>query len=320
MLRNPKILLLDESTSALDNESEKIVQDALDKAKIGRTTIIIAHRLSTIRNADLIVALADGQFKEMGTHDQLMELKGLYFDLVNTQMEKKFEKQLSKKSKKTDSETDTDVSEDENEESENPKALDYQMSVLSNSKSVKILSETKKKRKKPTFKYERKLWKLHKPDLVWVLIGTFCQALSGATFPASAFVFSEIYTVFTEPDEEKQFKLSLTYSGILMGISCITIFATVTYNYSFALVGARLTKRLRIKMFQSMIRQEVAFHDLEENKSSILTTKLSSSITTCKGLTSDKLSIMTQAVAGKNIIQENCRIFLLISTNLFFFK
>ena len=300
-MRNPKILLLDESTSALDNESEKIVQDALDKAKVGRTTIIIAHRLSTIRNADLIVALADGQFKEMGTHDKLMESKGLYYDLVNTQMTKKYEKQKSKISKKLNPETenDSDMSEDEIvEELENHKFLDNQMSVLSNSKSVKILPEKKKKIKKPTFKYERKLWKLHKPDVFWILLGTFCQALSGATFPASAFVFSEIYTVFTEPDEKKQFYLSLTFMGILMAISFTTIFATITYNYSFALVGARLTKRLRTLMFSSMLRQEVAFHDLEENKSSILTSKLSSSITTCKGLTSDKLSLMTQAVAG----------------------
>ena len=75
-----------------------MVQDALDKAKIGRTTIIIAHRLSTIRNADLIVALSEGKFKEMGTHDELMESHGLYYDLVNTQMTKKFERQRSKKS------------------------------------------------------------------------------------------------------------------------------------------------------------------------------------------------------------------------------
>ena len=143
LLRNPKILLLDESTSALDNESEKIVQDALDKAKIGRTTIIIAHRLSTIRNADLIVALADGQLKEMGTHDQLMELKGLYHDLVNTQMTKKFEKQLSKTSRKADSEVDSDMSENDDEESAN--ALEKQLSVLSNSKSLKSLTEKKKK-------------------------------------------------------------------------------------------------------------------------------------------------------------------------------
>ena len=172
-------MLLDESTSALDNESEQIVQEALDKAKIGRTTLIIAHRLSTICNADLIVVLAEGQLKEMDTHDRLMDLKGLYYDLVHAQTAQKFERQVSKASKKLDSEVDSDMS--ENEEPVN--ALSKQMSVLSNTISVENMSDKKKKRKRPTFKYERKLWKLHKPDLFWLLIGTLCQSISGATFP-----------------------------------------------------------------------------------------------------------------------------------------
>ena len=86
LVRNPKILLLDEATSALDNKSERIVQQALDKAKEGRTTIVIAHRLSTIRTADVIVALSGGQVVELVTHDQLMERKGLYHDLVTAQV------------------------------------------------------------------------------------------------------------------------------------------------------------------------------------------------------------------------------------------
>lgn len=86
LVRNPKILLLDEATSALDNRSERIVQQALDKAKEGRTTIVIAHRLSTIRTADVIFALSHGHVVELGTHDQLMERKGLYHELVTAQM------------------------------------------------------------------------------------------------------------------------------------------------------------------------------------------------------------------------------------------
>jgi subfamily B ATP-binding cassette protein MsbA len=86
LLRNPRILLLDEATSALDAESEALVQQALDRLRRGRTTIIVAHRLSTVRDADLVVAMADGRAVEQGTHAELMQRDGLYARLVKTQM------------------------------------------------------------------------------------------------------------------------------------------------------------------------------------------------------------------------------------------
>jgi ABC-type multidrug transport system fused ATPase/permease subunit len=82
VLKNPRILILDEATSSLDSESERLVQDALEKLMVGRTSIVIAHRLSTIRRADQILVLGGGRIVEKGTHEQLMVLEnGIYRNL-----------------------------------------------------------------------------------------------------------------------------------------------------------------------------------------------------------------------------------------------
>lgn len=86
LLKNPSILILDEATSSLDSESEKLVQEALETLMEGRTSIIIAHRLSTIRNADAILVLDNGIISEQGTHKELLEIKnGIYKNLSNLQ-------------------------------------------------------------------------------------------------------------------------------------------------------------------------------------------------------------------------------------------
>jgi ABC-type multidrug transport system fused ATPase/permease subunit len=87
VLKNPKILLLDEATSSLDSESERLVQEALEKLMQGRTSIVIAHRLSTIRSADKILVISEGSILEQGTHQELVSNdNGLYRTLSEMQV------------------------------------------------------------------------------------------------------------------------------------------------------------------------------------------------------------------------------------------
>ena len=87
ILNNPRLLILDEATSALDTESEYLIQQALDRLTEGRTTFAIAHRLSTLRNANRLVVIDGHEIAEVGTHDELLEKKGIYYGLVTAQLQ-----------------------------------------------------------------------------------------------------------------------------------------------------------------------------------------------------------------------------------------
>ena len=87
ILKNPKILILDEATSSVDTRTEELIQKAMDTLMKGRTSFIIAHRLSTIKNADLILVLKDGDIIEQGTHEELLKENGLYKSLYSSQFE-----------------------------------------------------------------------------------------------------------------------------------------------------------------------------------------------------------------------------------------
>ena len=253
LIRNPKILLLDEATSALDNESEKVVQDALDKAKVGRTTLIIAHRLTTIRNADLIFGFENGKLKEQGKHDELMKLKGIYYELVTRQtLKKKDIDSSTDKNEEIDPEENYYESDDELDEQEetydnynnNDKSKDEKAQSDSDSKKRKFNFKKFKGQKLKPFELEKKLLKIQKPEIKWIVLGTISQLINGLIFPLLAFLFCEIYNIFNIEDKSEQTKESLKYMGGIFAIGLVNFIVIFLYNYSFGFSGAKVTKRL----------------------------------------------------------------------------
>ena len=87
MIDNAPLLILDEATSSVDTRTELLIQQAMDKLTVGKTSFVIAHRLSTIKNADLILVMKDGDIIETGNHEELLAKGGFYADLYNSQFE-----------------------------------------------------------------------------------------------------------------------------------------------------------------------------------------------------------------------------------------
>ncbi|KAL7331771.1 hypothetical protein PS15p_203920 [Mucor circinelloides] len=285
ILKNPSILLLDEATSALDTQSERLVQNALDKASKNRTTLVVAHRLSTIINADLIVVLDHGCIVEKGTHRQLIELGGVYSDLVEKQA-------IHTEEPKQD--TNQLLLEEKAEvqhhlyEHEKPAASNRQENVtkhfsielhdyaIQDAHTLELIKQKRieselKKQKAPVW---RVFWHM-RPEWSYLALGAIGSAVAGCVFPLYAYGFSHVVSLLSIPGQDIQpSPLGGTnlYAFIFLVIGIAAFLGNGCQFMAFEICGQKYSKRLRGEVFDAYLKQEVAFFD--ENNVGALTTSL----------------------------------------------
>ncbi|KAH8393395.1 hypothetical protein KR215_008311 [Drosophila sulfurigaster] len=317
LVRNPKILLLDEATSALDPTSEKRVQDALELASQGPTTLVVAHRLSTVTNADKIVFVKDGVVAEQGTHDELMDKGGLYCELVNITKRKEATEgadedgaagklALSKRNEQDivnaqDDETDEDGDEDdEDDDGVNPAytASDSKDDVFSVSSRGKRRSQRRKKKNKveePTITFMQ-LMKLNAPEWRYIVWGCIAAAMHGITFPLWGLFFGDFFGILSNGDPDVVRHEGNNISYIFIGIGLMAGLGTMLQSYLFTTAGVKMTSRLRQTAFKTIMSQEIAFFDDDKNSVGALCARLAGDCSNVQGATGARVGIMLQAV------------------------
>uniref|UniRef100_A0A3B5MUS2 Bile salt export pump n=1 Tax=Xiphophorus couchianus TaxID=32473 RepID=A0A3B5MUS2_9TELE len=319
LVRNPRILLLDMATSALDNESEAIVQEALDKVRMGRTTISIAHRLSTIKNADVIVGFEHGRAVERGKHNELLERKGVYFTLVTLQSQG--DKALNEKARQM-----AEGLEPEPEKLNLSRAGSYRASLrasirqrsrsqLSNlipDSSVPITGDlgpgAYSMSQEDKYKVQEeelvepapvaRILKYNAPEWPYMVFGSLGAAVNGGVNPVYSLLFSQILATFsvTDPDAQRREINGICVFFVMVGV--VSFFTQMLQGYAFAKSGELLTRRLRRIGFQAMLGQEIGWFDDHRNSPGALTTRLATDASQVQGATGSQIGMIVNSLTN----------------------
>ncbi|EYC12944.1 hypothetical protein Y032_0045g1172 [Ancylostoma ceylanicum] len=257
LIKNPKILLLDEATSALDSEAETSVQEALEKAQAGRTTIIVAHRLSTIRNVDQIYVFKSGEIVEQGTHAELMEKHGVFYDMTQAQV------------LRAQKEEEPPMSDEEESDVFPVGGLTRLGSVISRKASTRSATsvvtsiqslqlDLEEIRAKPTpmskvFYFNRDKWG-------FFILGLIACIVFGVITPIFALVYAQIISVYSEPVDQMK-KDVYFWCGAFLVIGVIHAAGFFTSAVCLGRCGESLTMKLRLEAFRNLLRQDIGFFD-----------------------------------------------------------
>ncbi|GAA57022.1 multidrug resistance protein 2 [Clonorchis sinensis] len=288
LIRNPKLLLLDEPTSSLDTISERDVQRALESAASGRTVLIVAHRLSTIRRADLIFVMENGVICETGTHEELLAREGIYAAMFRETVSSTGDAsslgvdQISPEGvwkHKQDADAESTSWKEEHSQEKSTSSVSVILSLLRRNKWVLF-----------------RMLRLNRPELWQTITGCLFCMTAGAVQPAFAIVYSEIFGIFLRNEDTNDVLRrvnTMAWKMTLIGV--VRFIAMLAQGYFLGVAGESLVKRVRVNTFEAMMNQEMAWFDRPENQVGILTTKLADEVAKVRSVSGLQLGVFSEA-------------------------
>ncbi|KAL6650704.1 hypothetical protein ACP70R_009629 [Stipagrostis hirtigluma subsp. patula] len=294
IIKSPKILLLDEATGALDTEAERTVQQALNLASMGRTSIVIAHRLSTIQNADMIAVMQSGKVLELGSHDELIANEnGLYTSLAHLQQ--------TRDSCKTNDfsgidGTSIDLGQSNNENKSRRFSLAVRSSsTLSMGEAGEDGSSTKPPIPVPSF---RRLLMLNASEWKQALMGSVCAIVSGSIQPVHAYAMGSMFSVYFLTNHAEITEQTRVYVLFFVALAVLSFFLNIGQHYNFGAMGEYLTKRIREHMLAKILTFEIGWFDRDENSTGAICSQLAKDANSVRSLVGDRMALVFQTISA----------------------
>jgi len=290
IVSDPKILLLDEATAALDTKSESAVQEALDRASQGRTTIVIAHRLSTIKSADNIVVMALGRIVEQGTHQELIDRKAVYASLVQAQ-------ELTSKISPANRMTLLDDPDRKTEGTANEEKLALLRTTTSAPTEYQA-NKNEKEKEYGTWELIKFAWEMNRGEHTTMTIGLVFSFLAGCNPAIQAIFLGNSINSLLSPGTSLGGLNVNFWCGMFLMLGIVIGSFYYVQGMTLSRGSARLVGSVRTRAFGAMLRQDMEFFDGDTVTSGALSNFLSSEANRLAGLSGSTLGTIVSAASS----------------------
>ncbi|KAJ5234569.1 ABC transporter integral membrane type 1 [Penicillium citrinum] len=300
LVREPKLLILDEATAALDSMSEKLIQDALLKLAGTVTIISIAHRLATVKDADQIVVIQNGRLAENGSPRELLDKGGVYASMVNQQKVDNEDIGISRSStiggedgfstedqilgelKKMDSEEKqvANVDDEKISTDDNPKAN------ISDSKKNKAPKVSKSLSVNTCFTFIR-------PNLLYIVIGLFMSVIIGGSYSSNAILFGNTVGGLSPCMGTPHIRYSGNlFGGMFFMVGVVELFANVIGGCAYGWAADQILYRTRVASLRSLLSQTITWHSTEGRTPGALVAFITGDASALSGITGTTIGLL----------------------------